>query len=780
MLRVQRVAVWVLLLAAPAAPQAKWRGSPILDQIIEQAIREDRIPGAVLVVGHNGKIIHRKAYGHRSLVPRREPMTVDTIFDCASLTKVVATTSSLMLLFQEGKVRLNDRVTEYLPGFAGGDITVRQLMTHFSGLRPDLDLKPAWSGYQTGIKLALAEKPTAPPGSRFVYSDINFILLGEIVHRVSGKSLAEFSRQRVFQPVKMRTTTFNPPAGLRRRIAPTERVDGAVLRGVVHDPTARNMGGVAGHAGLFSTADDLSRFAAMLLGHGSLDGSRIFSPLTVEKMTSPQTAPNQPIQRGLGWDLDSPFSTNRGELLPVGSFGHTGFTGTSLWIDPATKTFVILLANSVHPAVRPAIVSLRSRVATAVAASLTDVPGDLIAREGLRLTGYNEAMFGARREVYRNGKVLTGLEVLARDGFRPFQGKRIGLISNQTGIDRQRRRNIDLMLEAGVQIGAIFSPEHGFAGRADQPNLPDAVDEKTGIRVYSLYQEGRRRPTPDMLQGLDALVFDIQDVGARFYTYMTTMGYCLEEAAQNHIPFYVLDRPNPIGGLAVEGPILDSGRLSFIGYFPLPLRHGMTAGELARLFNEENKIGAQLEVVKMEGWQRGDWFDSTGLPWTNPSPNIRTLWEALLYPGVAMLEGLRNYSVGRGTDTPFEIVVADWMDGPALAEYLNARAIPGVRCYAVERTPNPSGLTGGKIQGIQLLVTQRDAVDSSELGLEIAAALIKLFPGHLELDDTALLIGDDATIAALAAGEDPRTIREGWGEAVERFRQMRQRYLLYQ
>ncbi len=765
-----------------AAAVAAWNGSAALDQVIQKAVQTDEIPGAVLVVGHQGKIVHRKAYGNRSLVPRREAMTVDTIFDCASLTKVIATTSAVMLLVEDGKVRLNDRVTQYLPDFSKGDspITVRQLLTHFSGLRPDVDLKPAWKGYETGVKLAYAEKPVVAPGSRFIYSDINFILLGEMVRRLSGQTLPEFTRRRVFGPLGMKTTLFTPPAALRRRTAPTERIDdGVTLRGVVHDPTTRYMGGVAGHAGLFSTADDLARFASMLLGNGSAGAVRVFSPLTVEKMTSPQTPPNQTVLRGLGWDIDSPFSSNRGELLPVGSFGHTGFTGTSLWVDPVTRTFVILLANSVHPRVRPAISSLRSRVASAVAAHLPALSAEQWAQAGLRLTGYNEAMLGARREVTRNGKVLTGLDALVRDGFRPLQGKRIGLITNHTGIDRQRRQNIDLFVEAGVKVAAIFSPEHGFLGQADDPNLPDAVEEKTGARIYSLYQGERRRPTAEMLAGLDALVFDIQDVGARFYTYVTTMAYAMEEAAKQGVAFYVLDRPNPINGVAVEGPVLDENLRSFIGYFSLPVRHGMTAGELARLFNGENQVGAQLEVIRMEGWQRGDWFDSTGLPWVDPSSNIRNLTEALVYPGVAMLEGLTNYSVGRGTDTPFEFVGADWVDGSSLANYLNGRGIPGVRFYGIERTPGSSRFAGKRISGVQILVTDREAVDAGEVGVEIAGALVKLFPGRMNLTQTARLVGNESTLALLAAGEDPRTIRQEWAPAVERFREVRQKYLIY-
>ncbi len=483
--------------------------------------------------------------------------------------------------------------------------------------------------------------------------------------------------------------------------------------------------------------------------------------------------------RGLGWDIDSPFSANRGELLPVGSFGHTGFTGTSLWIDPVTRTYVILLANSVHPKVRPAISSLRSKVASAVAAHLPQLPPDLVAKAGLRLTGYNEAMYAVRRNVARNGKVLTGLDVLVRDGFRPFQGKRVGLITNHTGIDRQGRQNTELFVQAGVKLAAIFAPEHGFLGQSDDPSVPDGVDPKTGARVYSLYQGERRRPTPEMLAGLDALVFDIQDVGARFYTYITTLGYALEEAARYKVPFYVLDRPNPINGVAVEGPVLDESLLSFVGYFPLPLRHGMTVGELARLFNGEKNLGAYLEVIRMEGWERGDWFDSTGLPWVDPSPNIRSLTEALVYPGVAMLEGLTNYSVGRGTDTPFEFLGADWIDGPALARYLNQRGIPGLRFYPLERTPTSSRFAGQRISGIQILVTDRNAVDASEVGLEIASALQKLFPGKIQLAQTARLLGSQATLAALDSGEDPRIIRKGWAQAAEQFQQIRQKYLLY-
>ena len=356
---------FVFLAVAAIAFSQTYSASPALDAAVEQAVHDGLIPGAVLIAGRNGKILHRKAYGERALVPAREPMTVDTIFDAASLTKVIATTPSLMKLFEQGKLRIDDPVTHYLPEFQSGksDITIRDLMTHFSGLRPDLDLEPPWSGYETGIHRALIDKPASPPGLRFVYSDINFELLGEIVRRLSGKPLDEYARENIFQPLGMTETTFRPPASLRGRIAPTEidPATGAPFRGVVHDPTARYMGGVAGHAGLFTTADDLAKYCEMMLGMGERAGVRIFSPLTVRKFTSPATPPDQPVLRGLGWDIDSPYSSNRGELYPIGSYGHTGFTGTSVWMDPSTNSFVILLTNVVHPKRGKSLSSLRSR-----------------------------------------------------------------------------------------------------------------------------------------------------------------------------------------------------------------------------------------------------------------------------------------------------------------------------------------------------------------------------------------------------------------------------------
>jgi len=393
----------------------------VLDSIVQNAIRQGQMPGAVLLVWHNGQVMYRKAFGNRSLEPRRETMTLDTIFDLASLTKVVATTTAIMQLMERGQVRLNDPVAKYIPEFAQNgkeDITVRNLLTHYSGLRGDLDLAQAWQGHDTAFSMAFAETPAIPPGSRFLYSDINFIVLGALIERVSGTSEDDYCLKNIFTPLGMTHTRYLPPAAWKSAIAPTEYDEqGKMLRGIVHDPTARRMGGVAGHAGLFSTVGDLSKFAQALL-----KGSAVLPALMVEKMTTPQQPPTSDSLRGFGWDIDSPLSSNRGELLPVGSFGHTGWTGTSIWIDPTTRTYIILLTNSIHPRGKGNVIALRAKIATAVVAAL---PLTVSEKEQLRLksiTGYNETQTAARRLSVRNGSVQTGIDVLEAHNFDVLRG----------------------------------------------------------------------------------------------------------------------------------------------------------------------------------------------------------------------------------------------------------------------------------------------------------------------------------------------------------------------
>lgn len=760
-----------------------------VDAVIEQAIHEAQIPGAVLLVGHNGQVTYRKAYGSRALEPRREPMTLDTIFDLASLTKVVATTPAVMQLVEQGKVRLNDPVAKYLPDFAQNgkeDITIRQLLTHYSGLPPDLDLKAPWTGKETAYRMAFAATLQDPPGSRFSYSDINFIVLGALVERVSGETLDEYCQRHIFTPLKMTHTRFVPPAvpriGWIPKIAPTQYDENEhMLRGVVHDPTARRMGGVAGQAGLFSTADDLAKFAQALLN----GGGGILSAESVEKMTRPEQPPSAQVLRGFGWDIDSPFSSNRGDLLPVGGYGHTGFTGTSLWVDPSTETYIILLTNAVHPRGKGNAVALRSKVATAIAAALPLTTGEKEALHWESITGYNEAQSAARRMSTRNGSVKAGIDVLEARAFDVLQvagrKKRIGLLTNQTGVDADGHRTIDVLAHApGVSLDAIFSPEHGVTGTLDTTDVNNSKDEATGIPVYSVYgaKDADRRPALDVIKNLDAVVIDIQDAGVRFYTYETTMGYFLEAAAKTGVEVIVLDRPNPITGSFVQGPVSDAGRESFTNYWTLPIRHGMTMGELAKMFNADRNINARLTIVPMEGWLRGDWFDSTGLAWVNPSPNLRSVTEATLYPGVALIEGT-NVSVGRGTDAPFELVGAPWIKSRELAAYLNAREIAGVRFVPMTFTPTASNYAGQKCEGVNLILTDRNALDAPELGVELAAGLKKLYPTHYKMERMMELLANQAAYDGLAAGKDPRRIAQDWQEELEKFGATRKKYLIY-
>ena len=782
-----------------------------IDVEVESEIKQHHLPGAVVLVARSGGIVWRKAFGSRALEPAREAMTTDTIFDLASLTKVVATATSIMILVERGKVRLSDPLSNYIPeikGEARERITLELLLTHRAGYAPDFDLKDRWSGYDQAIKRLIQEPLRNPPGAKFVYSDINYIALGEVVHRVSGLTLDEFARQNIFLPLGMRDTGFRPNANLRSRIAPTEQRRGQLsylgdkpqdseadadkwLRGEVHDPTSYRMGGVAGHAGLFSTADDLAIYCQMILNGGEYNGVRILAPLTVAEMTRPRLVTDTGWTRGLGWDINSSFSTNRGDLFPLGSFGHTGFTGTSLWIDPASQMFVVFLSNRVHPDGKGDVAALRGRVASIAGGAVTDMA--VVARARLELSQYHQEMtndlvrFTASREqalAMAAGinspatNVLTGIDVLARDNFKQLAGLRIGLVTNQTGRDRSGRSTIDVLHKApNVKLVALFSPEHGIRGVADE-NVSDSKDEQTGLPIYSLYGE-TRRPKPEQLKDLDALVFDMQDIGTRFYTYMSTLGYVMEEAPKAKLPVFVLDRPNPIGGLEVEGPIADADKLSMIAYHRIPVRHGMTIGELAKLFNKERNLGCDLRVIEMAGWRRTMWFDETNLLWVNPSPNMRSLNEATLYPGIGLLE-TTNVSVGRGTDTPFELVGAPWIDGQQLASYLNSQRIAGVRFVPVRFTPTTSVFKGEECSGINIIITDRDRFRPVTSGLEVAVALRKLYPSQWKIDSYLRLLANADALERLKRGDSAGDIVRSWSDSLAAFRKAREGVLIYQ
>ncbi len=725
-----------------------------LDALVLDGLKRGRAPGAVVLVVRHDAIAFRRAYGARSLQPTRTPMTADTVFDLASLTKPLATATAVMVLLEQGKLRLSDRVAKHLPEFGrrGKEtITVEQLLLHTSGLIADNALADYREGRAAAFKKIDDLRLVSEPGTRFVYSDVGYAVLGRLVERLSGETLDAFAQKHVWGPLRMRDTGFKLDKARAGRAAPTERIAGTFLRGEVHDPRARALGGVAGHAGLFGTADDVGRFARMLLNGGELDGQRVLRPETVRLMTAPRPVPGG--QRALGWDVRTAYSGNRGALFA--GFGHTGFTGTSLWVDPPSRTAVVFLSNRVHPDGKGNVTRLRGQVATLVASSIVKAP----------FPG------GA------SPPVLTGIDVLRRGSFKALQGRRVGLVTNHTGIARDGTSTIDLLHKAkGVELVALFAPEHGIRGALDKP-VPDGKDEKTGLPVYSLYGK-RKRPSPQQLAGIDTLVFDVQDVGCRFYTYVTTLGLVMETAAAHKLRVVVLDRPNPLGGLAVAGPVLDRKAESFVAYHRLPVRHGMTVGELARLFNAERKIGADLHVVKMEGWRREDLFDRTGLLWVNPSPNMRSLSAALLYPGVGLLE-MTNVSVGRGTDRPFEVIGAPWLDGQALATALTRARLPGARFVPTRFTPSSSTHAKKQCGGVQLYVDDWERFEPLLVGMALACELRQLHPDEWQRRHYGVLLGHPETLAALERHEPAEKIVRGWQKELARFLAVRKTHLLY-
>jgi SSS family transporter len=787
-----------------------------ISTLVNQAIAAKRLPGGVVLINHDGKTVFEQAYGDREVEPVVEPMTEDTIFDMASLTKCLATATAVMQLYEEHQIAFDDPVVKYLPEFGANgkeSVTIRELLTHYSGLPEDISLKDAWGlaapDKAEGIRRAMNATLDSVPGTHFKYSDINFITLGALVEKVSGQPLNVYAQEHIFTPLGMTHTRFLPGKEWVARIAPTAYDDQGtlatnpdfdkLLRGTVHDPTTRRMGGVAGHAGVFSTAGDVAVFAQALLDR--LAGRSSKFPLqraTLKLMTEPEQ-PATAVEgatiftpdgktttgvavRGFGWDINTAFSRPRGAVFPIGSFGHTGFTGTSLWMDPGSDTFVVLLANSVHPRGRPPISPLRGAVATAAA-------------EALRLYSSQGA----------SSKTLTGIDVLEATHFailleaakRHNGHLRLGLLTNQTGLDSEGRRTIDILLHSTpeVELKTLFSPEHGLLGVKDATKIGNDVDPKTQLPVLSLYgaKPEQRRPSQESLKNLDAVVIDLQDVGVRFYTYETVMGYFLEAAAQAHIEIIVLDRPNPIGGVAVQGPVSDVGAESYNNYMPMPVRNGMTLGELALYFNSERllpsaaspniqaPIRAQLTVVAVQNWKRSDFFDETGLTWTNPSPNLRSPAAAMLYPGIGLTEST-NISVGRGSDTPYEHIGAPYINAAELAAYLTARKIPGINfaptSFTVADDSNHYPFHGKTIPGVAFTVTDREAFNSPELGIELLSALHHFYPEFL-LSKAAYLVTNADTMRALANQEDPRKIADGWAGDLAAFERRRQPYLLY-
>jgi uncharacterized protein YbbC (DUF1343 family) len=759
--------------ATSAAPPAKVDASTPpaaiegIDRLVADALAEGKLPGCVVVIGRKSGIVYSKAFGFRALLPEPEPMTENTIFDLASLTKPIATATSLVVLADQGKLDLDDRASRYVPEFAarGKDsITLRQLLTHVSGLPAETPIDDYEHGRKEAIRRIAALSLKAAPGARFIYSDVGYLVIEEAIRRVTGTDLATFAAAAIFRPLGMHQTGFLLSAKDRTRTAPTELRKGAWIRGEVHDPRAFRLGGVAGNAGLFSTAQDLARYARMLLGSGALDGARVLSANATAKMLAPHDVPGG--IRALGWDMQTAYSTNRGASLSRRAVGHGGYTGTSLWIDSEQDLFVLFLSNRVHPDGRGSVNALAGAIGTLVGSTLG-----------------RPATPDPRFAV---GPLAVGIDALAAQDFAPLRGVRFALLTNDAARTREDARTTDVLAaRPDLALVALLSPEHGLAANRDEL-IDDSVDAKTHLPVFSLYG-GSRGPRTKVSTGarpvnlppdVDAIVVDLPDVGARFFTYASTLHATMKAAAERGLRVIVLDRPNPIDGLDVAGPVLKPSERSAVNHHALPVRHGMTMGELAELMNADEHLALRLEVVRMPRYDRSVYFDETGLTWWPPSPNLRTVAEAVLYPGVALLEAT-NVSVGRGTDTPFEVVGAPWIDGRRLAAELAGAGLAGVSFEATSFTPKANPYAGKLCQGIRLRVESRTIFEPVRAGIALAIALRKLFRNDWDCARLHKMIGDPAVAAAI---REPRRLPEVealFQDDLDAFRAKRLKYLLY-
>jgi uncharacterized protein YbbC (DUF1343 family) len=733
---------------------------PAIDELVRVALEEKRMPGCVIVIGRQSGVLFHHAYGQRALLPAPLPMTENTIFDIASLTKAMVTATLIQKLVERGKLRLDDRVSQYVPEFAANgksEITVRQMLLHTSGLPIVNPLKDYAEGPAAGLAHVFDQRLEAPPGQKYTYSDLGYITLGVLIERLSGERLEVLARQEIFQPLGMHETGYLPPLRERYRIAPTElAVERPIplIHGEAHDPRAWLLGGVAGNAGVFATADDVGRFARMLLGEGQLDGVRILDRISVQELTRPELLPG--AVRSAGWDVASAYSKPRGRYFSPRAFGHGGYTGVSLWVDPELDLFVYFASNRVHPTAEGNVIALQAQVTDAAVEALRPVP----------------AACAATPPVVQNG-----IDVLRARGYEDLRGHRVALVTHRAAVAADGTTTLDLLsLAPEVKLVAVLSPEHGL-GAQGEGVIGDSQDARTALPVYSLYGD-TMRPTARMLEGVDLIVVDLVDVGTRYYTYMSTLHQVLIAGAEHGIPVLVLDRPNPIGGLAVEGPLLDVGFENFVNHHRLPVRHGMTAGELAGLINDERAIGARLQVIDAEGWERGMLQPDTRLPWANPSPNLRDPEATLLYPAIGLLEST-NVSVGRGTDQPFHVLGAPFINSRKLLESLRAARLPGVEFASIDFTPDAAPHRGTLCHGVSAKITDPRAFEPVRTGIELARGLWHQHPRAWQSEKLIRLIGNQAVVRGLFAGQSEAELERSWRSDLDGFLERRARFLRY-
>lgn len=710
---------------------------------LSDAVREARAPGAVAYVGDLERTYLHAAAGLRQRTPASLPAGQDTVYDLASLTKVLATATAVMQLRDAGLLDLEQPVSELLPVPEFSAFTVRHLLTHTSGLPPT---RPYFRDVTTvnEVVARAAEEALEPrPGTRRRYSDIGYILLGAIVELTAKEPFDVYCARAIWTPLGMHDTAFNPGEALAARTAATEqcRWRNRVVIGKVHDENAYAVGGVAGHAGLFSTAADLARFSRGLFA------GRVLKESTLREMAAPTHVPTYPWQ-GLGWKRNPWAGASEGHLPARNAIGHTGWTGTCIWIDLDTGRFLILLSNTCHPSRdRRNNRALRQSFSTPVA----------------------KALYPDRANVH------TGVDRLMWEGLHRHAGARIGLLTNHAATDHLGRHILEVFrLDPAVRLRRLFSPEHGLDGQAEAGERVGA--QQAPVPVVSLYGE-RRRPLRSELDDLDLFLIDLQDIGSRYYTYMSSMRECLIACAAAGVPVQVLDRPNPIGGTILEGALPERVG-SFVCSARVPVRHGMTMGELAEHFRrtEPELRGLQLSVAELDGWRRDLHHDGTALPWRPPSPNIPNPDTALLYVGMCLFEGT-NLNEGRGTMTPFKLVGAPWLDAPAILRAMPASALTGLEAAPMQYTPVsiPGKATSPRFQnhlcrGIRVEVADRHAARPFTFAVAFIRAALERHPDRFEITsffDT--LAGGSALRSQLAQGMSAAEIAEAARDELAEF-----------
>lgn len=721
---------------APFAIRISLEHEQAIDEAVARALAAGTAPGAVVLVGGPSGGVFERAYGSASIEPEVRPMTVDARFDLASVTKVF-TTLAILRLVDLGRLSLEDDVAPAIPELAGR--TIEDLLRHRAGLQAVNPLSDYDQDRGASLSRAFRSALDGPPGTTR-YSDMGFVALGELVSRSMAQPLREAMASLVTEPLQSGADFRPNPAGGGNtplpddpRIVPTERAPRRgtpppIIEGEVNDPRAWRLGGVAGHAGLFASARDLASMASALLQPGFLSEST-WRAMQVEQG-----------ERGLGVDMQRrPFGSGEG-------FGHGGYTGTWFWVDPAAGFYVVLLTNRVHPDGhrRGDLGRLRNQLGRIAAEA---VPNALPTPSAM----------------------LFGVDVLRQDDFEPLHGKRVALFTNRSGVARDGLSTRALLhAHPHVELVRLFAPEHGLDANREG-RIGDGSLE--GIPVVGLF--GRDRDPPaGSLDDVDALVVDIQDVGARFYTYAATLHRLLVAASGTQTHVLLLDRPNPLGGEVVAGPVVQDERRTFINHFALPVQHGMTLGELATLIVQEEGLDVSLQVVRVRGWRRAQTWRDIGLRWVPPSPNLRRLEAVELYPGVALIEAM-DISVGRGTDRPFEQFGAPWLDPVAMSASLEARP----QVFApVSFRPTSSRHRGQVCQGLSISGAEHPV----ELGIAMLAALVANHREQLDFRASRGLVADDRVLDALIAGESPSAVQSAWQSDLDAFRARRAAVLLYE